>query len=313
MKKVNFSKEQVSFDAHNLVFVPKQRRRLSAFIRVCAVFAGLLFACLQFADAQPPSDKFSWLNQEGVKYTVSPQTSKGDWILAAARGEADAISGRKNAIVVFRLSSPDYEISPSGISVPDSENVSVVGIREGDEDEDEEPRLYPCADFEIHSVVECRNPNEYYVLCGSIRQALSDVEISTAIPSGLVVILDANLQSVSMRIYHEISVFNSVYAQDSFYYVCGEIHPDYMHPSFKENIVLRGSLFGEPTDATNSMAFIADDNPCSQQWTVDPVEFEAAAANPSAKRVHILGWELDVFTQKYGVYIKDGEKKEILK
>ena len=52
MKKVNFSKEQVSFDAHNLVFVPKQRRRLSAFIRVCAIFAGLFFACLQFANAQ---------------------------------------------------------------------------------------------------------------------------------------------------------------------------------------------------------------------------------------------------------------------
>ncbi|MCL2131749.1 MAG: PKD domain-containing protein [Lentimicrobiaceae bacterium] len=52
MKNVSFFSSKVIFDAHNLVSLPKQRRRLSAFIRVCAVFAGLFFACLQFAKAQ---------------------------------------------------------------------------------------------------------------------------------------------------------------------------------------------------------------------------------------------------------------------
>ncbi|MCL2131668.1 MAG: hypothetical protein FWH36_04330 [Lentimicrobiaceae bacterium] len=294
MKNLSFFSRKVSFDAHNLVFVPKQRRRLSAFIRVCAVFAGLFFACLQFANAQPPFALHYWLNVEGVNYTLSPPTSRGEWILAATRGEKDpngVVSGWKNNIVVFRLDGLDYEILPGSSTIPCSEDVSVVGLLLEEEDDEGEvvQKLDPNVDFIVHSVVECCNPKEYYVLCGSMRQPSPDGEIGTGTPMGMVVVLDPDLNVVHLRQYEDVSVFYSVYARDNFYYVCGQMQNG-------TGVVLRDSLLGHRAPSASSMAFqtffpwafhkiTVRDVPCSGDYQ----EFSVSGTNGSE-----IGWAVVV-------------------
>ena len=183
---------------------------------------------LQFAGAQPFARHF-WLNKESVNYTLSPPTSKGEWILAAARTErhADGSIGAKNTIAVFRLDK-DYKILPSVID-PCSEDVSVIGIPKTEDTTVFDPYM----DFVIHSVVEVVGSyGGKYVLCGSVRNTKDG---TTAKPAGIVAVLGANLELLGMHKYNQASVFYSVYAKDSFYYVCGQMQDG-------RGIVLRDSL-----------------------------------------------------------------------
>jgi len=207
MKNLSFFSRKVSFDAHNLVLVPKQRRRLSAFIRVCAVFVGMFFACLQFANAQPFA-RHHWLNPMGENYTLSPPTSRGEWIIAAPRNErltSGAFAARKNTIAVFRLDNA-YNIVPSSAC---PEEVSVIGMDAGGV-------FNPDADFVVNCIVESCNPDEAYVLCGSVSMSPSDPHV------GMVAVLDAQLNLVDMRRYPNVRVLNSIYAQDGYYYAGGQ-------------------------------------------------------------------------------------------
>lgn len=195
---------------------------------------------LQKAEAQAPLARHFWLNQESVNYTLSPPTSKGQWILAAARTERQATGvGQKNTIAVFRL---DYKYailrneSPE-LEDPCSEDVSVIGIplyNEEDLEAGQEQVFNPYMDFTVHCVVEVDDSVERYVLCGSVRNTAQGASAKSI---GIVAVLDEHLKLISLHAYDTVKMFYSVYAKGSFYYACGQMQNG-------KGIVLQDSLLG---------------------------------------------------------------------
>jgi len=141
-----------------------------------------------------------WLNPASVNYTLSYPTSNGEWMQAAAR--QDRNSHFKNTIAVFRMDNSYATLDSRIIGLPWSGG---------------EEQFDPYVDFEIHCIVESFNPTGYYIICGSIRRGEAAAGVS-----GLVVVIDAGLNPLSIREYPEVKNFYSVYAQDNFYYVCGQ-------------------------------------------------------------------------------------------
>jgi hypothetical protein len=189
---------------------------------------------MQLAEAQAPNLPFArhyWLNPNSVNYTLSAPTTNGDWILAAARPHQQGTT-RKNTIVVFRVDNADYAILSDTTPSACSDSVSVIGMEglNGDFDEN--------VDFEVHSVVQSCKPDTHYVLCGTISMDTSQQ------PVGMVAILDARLNLVSLRQYDEVKVFYSAYARDTSYYVCGQLQSGVggMMPNTEAGILLQDNF-----------------------------------------------------------------------
>ena len=238
-------------DSHKLLFPPMQRHFMPfAFTTLCAIFASVFF-CLPFAEVQAqPFTKHSWLNADGVNYTLSAPTSDGNWIIAAPRREliqkpdgTSYLAPRKNTIAVLRVDNPDYAITQTG---PCADNeVSVIGkmmmTPAGKEVFD------PEVEFEVHCVVQSINPDTAYILCGSIT-SLIDFEtedgdvVEMDFKRGMVAVLNSQLELISLRHYPDVKIFYSVYAQDGYYFVCGQLQdiPQFTHNG--RGIVLRDSI-----------------------------------------------------------------------
>jgi len=138
-----------------------------------------------------------WLNPRSVNHTLSYPTSNGEWMLAAARQHPN--STLKNTIAVFRLDNA-YNIRDS----------RVIGRYFSGEDFDRS------VNFEIHCIVESFNPTGYYIICGSMSGG------ATAATIGVVFVLDAGLNPQHMREYPDVRNFYSAYAQDGYFFVCGQ-------------------------------------------------------------------------------------------
>jgi hypothetical protein len=110
--------------------------------------------------------------------------------------------------------------------------------------------FYKEVNFEVHGIVESCKPEKVYVLCGTIT-----VGGRTA---GMLAILDENLELKSLRYYEEVKVFYAVHAQDSFYYVCGQMQPDIPYNSTA--IVLRDAI-AAPMNATDPNMCVFRTNP----------------------------------------------------
>jgi len=155
---------------------------------------------LQQGNAQFPLARHFWLNPNSYNHTLSP-TSDGGYILAAAREEQNG-AGFKNTIAVFKLDNA-YNIQNSRIiGILGTGGSFDVGV-----------------DFEVHDVVE----NIYisgestvisYVICGSISRSGSS-------PVGMVAVVNAALNTRSIREYPDAEVFYSVYTDGNYFYVCG--------------------------------------------------------------------------------------------
>ena len=202
---------------------------------------------LQCANAQIPPDPFArhfWLNNLGENFTLSTPTSDGRWIIAAPRNNLLAPGGtvyaaRKNTIAVFKVENADYSIVNSSPSAC-SDEVAVIGVKiPGTEKFDEN------VDFVVHGVVQSCNPDTNYIICGSISMFPNDTGV------GMVAILNSQLELVSLRQYPEVRIFYDVYAQDGFYFVCGQMNIYNRTP-----IVLRDSI-ASLISAPNITAFSA--------------------------------------------------------
>jgi hypothetical protein len=244
-----------------------------------AVLLGVVGVCmsLPFANAQPQSnDPFTlhyWLNPRGENFTLSAPTSDGNWIIAAPRNERfqdGSYNGQKNTIVVFKVTNADYTIIPN----PTTDclgDVSVIGMTTATGND-----FRRDVEFEVHCVVESCNPERVYVLCGSLTMDGNP-------PVGMVAILDANLQLQSLREYPDVRIFYSVYAQDDYYFVCGQMQNNPTHRG--TGIVLQDAI-ATPTPPANIRAFNTDVNshpnwafhkiavrnqPCSFEFSVSGV------------------------------------------
>ena len=160
------------------------------------VFLTGMMLFLQYGQSQQVARHF-WLNPNSYNHTLSP-TSDGGYILAAARQERGATL--KNTIAVFKLDNA-YNI----------QNTNVIGLLGGS------PSGFDVdVDFEVHDVIENvgTGTNSYYVICGSISRG--------GPPIGMVAIVDAGLNTQSIREYPNAEVFYSVYADGNYFYVCGK-------------------------------------------------------------------------------------------
>ena len=181
------------------------------------VFLGLFF-CFAIADyAQPHIARHYWLNDSSYNHTLA-LTSDGGYILAAARQERGA--NRRNTIAVFKLDA-GYNI----------QNSRIIGLPAGGTGGGFDVGV----NFEVHDVIENfqvdddGNVISYYVICGSIsRNGSPDI--------GMVTVVDAGLNTQSIRDYPDAEVFYSVYADGNYYYVCGKTPKP-------EGIVLRDNIF----------------------------------------------------------------------
>jgi len=215
-------------------------------------FLAGIFCYMQLAEAQTsqPFARHYWLNPQGVNYTLSTPTSDRRWIIAAPRNERlsnGTYATRKNTIAVFKVENADYAILPTATSAC-SDEVSVIG----------EPNtgtgngvFNPDVDFDVHCVVESCNPDKLYILCGSISERPGDPYV------GMVAILDASLKLQSLRRYPEVSIFYSVYAQDGYYFVCGQMQAK---PYGSTAIVLRDAV-SAPLPQQSITAFHTINNP----------------------------------------------------
>ncbi|MDR0205641.1 MAG: hypothetical protein LBI45_00010 [Bacteroidales bacterium] len=198
--------------------------------KLLVFFTGMmLFLFIQQVPVQAqPQDPFAlhyWLNPMGVNYTLSaPSTTNGEWIAAAPRNERLSPVGvvpivyasRKNTVAVFRMSNAGYTL------LPNPDDVKVFGVNAGGIFNQE-------VDFEVHCVVQSCNRDTNYILCGAI--SLSEDHN----PVGMVAVLDTRLELVNLRYYEAVKTFYSVYAQDGFYFVCGQMQDS-------TAIVLRDSI-----------------------------------------------------------------------
>ena len=189
-----------------------------------------------------------WLNPQSVNYTLSYPTSNGEWMLAAARQERGTTM--KNTIAVFRVDN-SYNIL----------DTRIIGLPWANVEEQFDPNV----DFDIHCIVESHNPNGYYIICGTIRRG-ADANVA-----GVVVVTDAGLNPLSIREYPEVSHFYSVYAQDNFYYVCGQRHD-------RHGITLRGDVVSfQP----NEQAYVTQ-----QQWDYQKIR---VVNSPGSGEIKISG------------------------
>jgi len=165
--------------------------------KLLVFFTGMmLFLFLQQAQAQ--FKRHYWLNNQSVNYTLSYPTTNGEWMLAAAKQEPN--SQFKNTIAVFRLD--------NNYNIIDNRVIGHFGVG-GEFDRN--------VSFEIHCIVQSFNPMDYYVICGSIKRT------PTAQTEGFIVVLDAGLNPQPMRYYPDVRNFYSVYAQDGYFYACGQM------------------------------------------------------------------------------------------
>jgi len=234
--------------------------------KLIVFFTGMmLFLFIQQVPVQAqPHDPFTlhyWLNPSGVNYTLSAPTTNGEWIAAAPRNERLSAVGvtppvyapRKNTVAVFRMSNADYTMLPT------SDDVKVFGVNTGSGFNKE-------VDFEVHCIVESCNPVQMYILCGSISMSEEDS------PVGMVAILDAQLNLVSLRHYDDVKVFYSVYAQDGFYFVCGQMQNSYGNAA----IVLRDAIVSL-TPLVNITAFYTPNHP---DWAFHKIAVRKAPGYP---------------------------------
>ena len=214
--------------------------------KLLVFFTGMLLFLQQ---GQAQFKRHYWLNPNSENYTLSYPASNGEWMLAAARQERGAT--KKNTIAVFRLDNA-YNILDSRI----------IGLPGG---AGEHP-FNPNVDFDIHCIVESYNPIGYYIICGTIRR-----DEATASGTGLVVVTDAGLNPLSIREYPEVSHFYSVYAQDNFYFVCGQTQD-------RRGIVLRDNI---TTFIPTATAYVTDD-----QWDYQKIR---VVNSPGSGQIKISG------------------------
>jgi len=185
--------------------------------------------------------------QEGVVANeVSAQTADGKQIVAIAKCEQQQEGRPKNTIEVFVQNQKD-NADAGQTAARSSEEVSIIGIQNPDDDE-----FYKEVDFEVHGVVQSCNPEDHYIICGSISRFSTDAVV------GMVAILNSQLELVSLRRYPEVSVFYDVYAQDGFYFVCGQMNQ--VSILNRPAIVLRDNIFS-PSTYANIVAFCTRDYP----------------------------------------------------
>jgi hypothetical protein len=217
-------------------------------MRKLLVFFTGIFFYLQFVEVQAQNPFFArhyWLNPMGVNYTLSVPTTNGEWIVAAPRNERLSQPGvippvyaaRKNTIAVLKVNNLNYAIVSPNTNLP-SDEVSIIGMQQGTSNSFNQD-----VEFEVHCVVQSINPDTAYVLCGSISEVKGDTV-------GMVAVLNSKLELTSLRRYDEVKVFYSVYAQDGFYFVCGQMGNAYN----RKGIVLRDSITN-PIPATLIRAF----------------------------------------------------------
>ena len=170
---------------------------------------GMCF-CLQFTKVQAQGDPFKchyWQKEHSVNYTLSYPIVDADstlkWLQAVAKHDVDGHGNFKNTIAVLKLD--NYYNIPWGIEP------KVFGKSNGGEEYD------PYVNFEVHSIVQSCNPDTTYILCGSMGD-----EESGQTATGMVAVLNTNLDVISLREYPDTKVFYSVYAQGENFYVCGE-------------------------------------------------------------------------------------------
>ena len=222
--------------------------------------AGMCFY-LQFTNVQAQFAKHHWLNEKGVNYTLSLPTTDGHWIIAAPKQEQFktedgevAYAPGNNVIAVLKVDNPNYNIVGTAESC-EPNAVAVIGMRQNPNSDEFNKDVH----FEVHSVVQSYKVDAvhnvdtvHYILCGTIQ------EVDDEFPVGMVAVLDSNFKLVSLRRYPDVKVFYSVYAQDGFYYVCGQMQS--YSPYNEKGIVLRDSI-ANPIVAPNIRGFFsAKDN-----------------------------------------------------
>lgn len=227
-----------------------RKARLKPLLIAVLAVVGFCMA-LQKAEAQPyePFARNYWIHPVGVNYTLSTPVNNGtEWIMAAPMNEQTLegtyTTNRRNVIAMFRVSYPYYSIiSPQGLCEGD---VRVIGMKgTGTEEFDRS------VEFEVHCVVQdCSS--DTVILCGSINRAEGEKTV------GMVAVMDKDFNLISLRQYEHVRVFYSVYAQDGYYFVCGQMQ-DYA-PYNSTAIALRDAL-AAPMLSTNPNMWAFHTNP----------------------------------------------------
>ena len=202
----------------------------SFFLLKVAAFSLCIAAVPNQTKAQPPSQfaRHFWINPLSVNYTLSPPTTNGEWMLAAARNEEGVKT--KNTIAVFKLGHSPSDNNMYGIRADRVIGLPPTGTTGG--------LFNPDVEFEVHCIVQSAYPDSNYLICGSMRK---DVD---ARQNGMVVVLDAGLHVLSIREYPDIETFYFVYAENNRYFVCGNTHNG-------NGIVMQDNVLS-PTTSTNA-------------------------------------------------------------
>jgi len=203
----------------------------------------------------------------------------GKWIIAAAKSEKNDAQARKNTIVLWRADNPD-------VINDRAEEICTIGMARGPGDE-----FYESVEFEVHGITELQSLVKLYILCGSI--SLDE----DTYPVGMVAILDAQLKLVSLRYYREVRTFYSVYAQGSFYFVCGQMQPLYNNAA----IVLRDNI-AAPEIAPNIMGFYT---PNGLGWA-----FHKITAKKDADQVRAFEFDVQYQYADYEQALASRQKNE---
>ena len=218
---------------------------------------------LPFAEAQTQTVPFArhyWLNPQSVNYTLSPPTTDGNWMLAAARNEEGI--AKKNTIAVFKLDNLYNIVSTGSGAYTDAH---VIGLP---------PTTSTCrfdttVEFEAHCIVQSAIPDDNYVICGSLKRG-------NAQKCGMVIVLDANLNIVSLQEFEDVETFYSAYMERGYYYVCGNMNNN----NNRGGIVLQ-SVPG----STVSVSFIT-----TTAWTYDKIRVRT---NPGSGMFTVSGSGFD--------------------
>ena len=202
----------------------------------------------------------------GSRCTVSAPTKDGKWIAATAAAEQpnnDNATELKNTIAIYLADKPN--------DISDKQKVCNIGVRGvGTEGFIKE------VNFEVHSIVQSCNPDTCYVLCGSISRFPADPSV------GMIAILNSQLELVSLRRYPHVRVFYDVYAQDGFYFTCGQMQSG-LHNS--TGIVLRDNLI-TPILPVNIFAYYTVENP---NWAFHKIEAKNNSVQDCPAGFSVLG------------------------
>ncbi|MCL2131238.1 MAG: hypothetical protein FWH36_02095 [Lentimicrobiaceae bacterium] len=210
--------------------------------KICMFLLGTM---LLSQHGQAQFKRYYWLNPMSVNYTLSYPTSSGEWMLAAARQERGAPN--KNTIAVFKVD--------NAYNILDSRVIGRYWIGE---------EFDPNVNFEIHCIVESFNPTGHYIICGSMRTGTAII--------GVVFVLDAGLHPQFMREYPEVRNFYSVYAQDGYFFACGQTQDGH-------GIVLRDNVVN------------AQPPPAAQAWiTQVPWDYQKIRVVNSPGNGQFKGW-----------------------